>query len=364
MKPYLAAAWPVLVGAVAITLGISSFAAAESLSADPLVLSGMAGGRILARQWVDGDSSLWFMDADGSNRELFRDNALEFKWSPDGSRIAYMTIDGPTKLRITALDGSSNEVVMRGQELDGPYSPCICQFEWSPDGRRLAVTVSPRGENKEIWSIRTDGTGLMKLAAGGRQGGSSWSPLWSPRGGKIAFISDRRFSQAKDHQIFVMRSDGSHVRRLTNRLPPALHWLTTGLYDWSAKGGLAFVGGGDVRVMDRDGSNKHTLTDTDDKEINVRFSPDGQMVAFSDYRYDLSEAYVAATDGTSVVRLTENEEEDILEDWSPDGMWLLLVHYGSADGSEIVKVSPDGSDHQQITPLLETWRDPDWQPQG
>jgi TolB protein len=73
--------------------------------------------------------------------------------------------------------------------------------EWSPDARWLLVTARGR-----IWKVPVSGIGPVRpLARGG-------SPVWSPDGGSIAFVSTRD----GDADIYVMRSDGSGERQLTH----------------------------------------------------------------------------------------------------------------------------------------------------
>ncbi len=63
----------------------------------------------------------------------------------------------------------------------------------------------------EIYSVRPDGTGLVDLS---NDPANDRFPAESPRGGRIAFVSDRDGFDA----IYVMNDDGSAQRRLTDRL--------------------------------------------------------------------------------------------------------------------------------------------------
>jgi serine/threonine protein kinase len=79
---------------------------------------------------------------------------------------------------------------------------------WSPDGGRVAF-VSDRDANKEIYIINADGSGLGRLTD---DPGTDESPIWSLDGKKIIFVSDR---YEKPH-LFTMNPDGSGLVSLTN----------------------------------------------------------------------------------------------------------------------------------------------------
>lgn len=65
------------------------------------------------------------------------------------------------------------------------------------------------GGNYDIWLMRTDGTGQVKIY----EGASYISPRWSPNGKKIVFVSSA--STTGKNEIFIMNPNGTNVKQLT-----------------------------------------------------------------------------------------------------------------------------------------------------
>jgi Tol biopolymer transport system component len=111
--------------------------------------------------------------------------------------------------------------------------------------------------------------------------GMPLTPAWSPAGGEIAFAAESR--ENGDHiDIYVMRPDGSKLRRLTtagaNTQP-----------NWSPDGArIVFVkGSSEVWLMRADGSRKRRLfvvpyaadNPNVDNPVSAVWSPDGTKIA-------------------------------------------------------------------------------------
>ena len=67
-----------------------------------------------------------------------------------------------------------------------------------------------KGSNPEIFVIRANGTHLRRLT---RNPATDQAPAFAPAGNRIAFMSDRGQKQFLD--IYTMRTDGTGARRLT-----------------------------------------------------------------------------------------------------------------------------------------------------
>ena len=79
---------------------------------------------------------------------------------------------------------------------------------WSPDGSRIAY-VSFQDNFEEIYVMNADGSGQTRLT---NNTSIESSPFWSPDGARIAFYSYRD----GNWEIYMMNADGSGQTRLTN----------------------------------------------------------------------------------------------------------------------------------------------------
>jgi TolB protein len=161
-------------------------------------------------QWRCGGTYLYVVNADGSGlRRLttVRGHALTPSWSADGKTIRYggylVYADGSGRKKLHEVRIWTN----RNIALDGV---------WSPDGQRIAavsVAHSPiEGRNPTklgLWVTNADGSNARRVAAKATEG----DPAWSPDGRRIAF---RRFGIGRvNSDLYVVNADGSGLRRLT-----------------------------------------------------------------------------------------------------------------------------------------------------
>jgi len=127
---------------------------------------------------------------------------------------------------------------------------------------------------------------------------------------QIAFVSDRLGKP----QIFVMNADGSAVRRLT----------TSGGYNvnprWSPKGDrIAYsrmTGGGfNIFTIAPDGSSDTQLT-TDGNNENPSWSADGRLICFSSKRGSGAGVYVMRADGSGQTKVSQGKGAFFQPVWS------------------------------------------------
>ncbi len=119
--------------------------------------------------------------------------------APDGAAVAYDARPGG-EYRIyfrSILNNAQFRFELLGE-----------QGDWSPDGQRL-VYRSGRDNQQGLWISNRDDTGHLLIT----NEGSDAFPAWSPDGRQITFSRD---SGGGNIDIYLMNTDGSNIRRLTD----------------------------------------------------------------------------------------------------------------------------------------------------
>jgi hypothetical protein len=183
-------------------------------------------------------------------------------------------------------------------------------------------------QNGDIWVLdiegsTTDPTQPDTKAVLLRTGDERY-PSYSPDGKQIAFRGDLDLAEPSgDEELYVMNDDGTNVRQLTSNadFDSAPSWSPDGkriLFERAPAG--TFTPGveaqeKDVYVMRADGSHVRRLTDSPGLDEGPEFSPDGTKIAFSSARDGQQEIYVMDADGSNPRRLTDNPARDESPDW-------------------------------------------------
>jgi Tol biopolymer transport system component len=207
-------------------------------------------------------------------------------------------------------------------------------LQWSPDGTRLLFA-----KDTEIYVMKADGTQQTRLTISGY---ADRSPTWSPDGRRIAYVSS---AFRIEDQIFVMNADGSNPRQLTTDLP-----INPQDLQWSPDG-TEFVFAaptGGIYTLKADGTG---LTDIaqDSTAESPAWSPDGEKIAFVSRRDGNDEVYVMNADGTEQALLSRNRYNDADPTWSPDGSYIAFTSTSDSARGEVYIMNADGSNPRRVT---------------
>ncbi len=253
-------------------------------------------------------------------------------------------------------------------EMEAVGNPAI-----SPDGSQVVFTRTRVDQVKDqsrshVWIVDVAGTRLRELTRG------SWrdsSPVWSPDGTRIAFLSDRD-GTTQVHVLFVASGELAQLTHV-ERTPAGLAWSPDGRQlaftafvphdrpvlpvtlpkrprgaEWAkgativdtltwARDGEGPVERGFTHVFTVDaiaGGTPRQITDGDFNHSAPEWSPDGQVIYVSgirkpdaEYLNGDSEVYAIDLKTLAVRALTDRKGPDANPTVSPNGQWIAYTGF-------------------------------------
>jgi len=226
----------------------------------------------------------------------------------------------------------------------------------SPDGRLIAYTrVSLAHRGSRIWIARRDGSHRRFLERGSQ-------PAWSPDGKRIVFVGPRRPRVSKP-EIYIMRADGTHIRRLTNNWnasdrSPAFSPDGKRIVFLSNRDATGGAGNAEIWVMDTNGRHAVNLTRNPAIDDVPDWSPDGSKILFERVArsWTQRQIFVMNADGSDQHQV--GTLEGSMPVWSPDGKQIAYIHAGDAGvpfGTEILRANADGTGIQRVARIGSAW---------
>jgi dipeptidyl aminopeptidase/acylaminoacyl peptidase len=318
---------------------------------------------IYTRQRVDRiadrwQPELWIMAADGSrNRFLVRGS--QARWSPDGTRILYMTTPPGSDtlarpqlfVRWMDAEGATSQITHVLQSLG--------DAQWSPDGRSIGFTMFVPSRSE----LRID---LPQAPTGARW---TQAPRYIDR---MHYRYDRRgFLETGDRHIFVVPADGGTPRQITKgrwSVGYSMEGPAAGAgWDWAPDGrtivfdardttsaaSLAYRAGF-IYAVDVNSGAMRRITGQRGPWSGPVVSPDGRRVAFRGYpeqrvSYRASDVYVANLDGSGIAKISGTLDRDPgALSWAPDnsGVYFSAGDQGMAN---VFFASVGGGEPRRLT---------------
>ena len=276
-----------------------------------------AQGKIAFLSLRGGQTELYVMNSDGTNQtRLTNDGASIFDSaiSRDGSRIVFMSTrdNAGGEIYVINVDGTNLTRLTNNSSIE--FDPTF-----SYDGSKIAF-ASNRDftflATYEIYVMNADGTNQTRLT---NNQTNDLDPAFSPDGSKIAFQADRdSCCPTSEFEIYVMNANGTNQTRLTNAAPDVNNTEPV----FSPDGGkIAFVSTREINrkiyIMNADGTNQTRLTGSPTVDDSPTFSPDGSRIAFRSYLLNLipSQIFAMNADGTNPSFITNDNFENYNPSW-------------------------------------------------
>ncbi|MGH3088542.1 MAG: Ig-like domain-containing protein, partial [Rubrobacteraceae bacterium] len=257
------------------------------------------------------------------------------KWSPDGTKIAFVRGFGAGNINseIYVMNANGLAQTRLTNNNDPDNNPT-----WSPDGKQIAFDRIPETPifeviDWEIFKMQANGANQVQLTNNTSQpftdgsdrrfGIDDTNPAWSPDGRTIAFESNRDSIDGSTGNIFTMKADGTEQTNRTN----SPSWDNNPA--WSPDGKkIAFdsrpiptTNGGyfDIHTMNASGANRRNVTNSPAaSDYWPAWSPGSTFIAFSSVRDGSTTDYNIFTikaDGSNQTNRTNNAASDVEPDW-------------------------------------------------
>jgi Tol biopolymer transport system component len=270
---------------------------------------------------------------------LTQDGTLP-RWSPDGTRLAFLRLSGRV-LGLCLINTSSGEEkqLPTGGLYPIGYSVLPYQrneasnFDWSPDSSKI-VYLSERTGQLNLWQVAADGSSDTQLTNNTDPNVSIRCPLWSADGKRIAYTSYLRGTAADGkpttiYSVWIADAETKQSRIIfeADSYLRLIGWSPTdqGLILATLKSRLDTAKPTEVQLVSvsaRAGEQKQIATLPSTYLYNIHLSADRRMVAFSSHQDEKDNIWVIPVDGGEAKKVTSNNDSRLYFSslaWSPDG---------------------------------------------
>jgi dipeptidyl aminopeptidase/acylaminoacyl peptidase len=290
-------------------------------------------------------SNLWIINSDGTDhRAITTGNRSDAspRWSPDGTRIAYLSdADGKQQVYIRWMDsGQSARITNLEQSPDA--------IAWSPDSKMLSFSSLVLGK----------GPHLADLPAA--PSGAKWADPPAAYDRLVYRFNGAGYLKPGFMQVFVVSADGGAPRQITNgNFPNGGNEFGPTRASWSPDGKFLLVSANrhpesdheyfDTEVYEfsvADGALR-ALTSRKGPDNNATASPNGKWIAYTgfDDRYQghqTTKLYLMNRDGSGSRSISDKLDRDIQDaEWAPDSSGIYFLYSDQGD-TKLGFCSPDG----------------------
>lgn len=266
-------------------------------------------------------------NADGSQRVRLAANKvadLSPTWSPDGTRIAYISEDG---IYIINSDGSNQRRLVPVDIPNVGFTGVPGKATWSPDGEYLAFSACLKTQERDVFVVDVTDGALTNLTKGNHA--RDMGPMWLPNSKQLVFLSSdlpledscAPFPMSSTSRLKSIDIDGANEKSIYGEA-----FYTS--ISVSPTGQIAFVA--NMRATNYieeadliQDTHLYTIRPGDEEPIvwesfrGVSWSPDGRYLTNGEYVLDLETGEKR--------RLPAAFSPDGYIGWSPDGRKLATT---------------------------------------
>lgn len=291
-------------------------------------------------------SNLWIINADGSDHRAITTgnrNDTSPRWSPDGTRLAFISgDDGNAQIYVRWMDSGQTARITNLEQ-----SPNA--FAWSPDGKRISFAALEPDKSLHIADLPAPPSG------------AKWADPAKVYDKLVYRFNGVGYLKPGYMQLFVVSAEGGAPRKITSgKFPNAGTQFAPSRASWTPDGKYLLVS------ANRHAEEEHEYEDTEVYEFSVTdgsmraltnrkgpdnspaVSPDGKHVVYTgfDDRYQghqTTKLYVMNRDGSNSHSLSDKLDRDVSSPaWALDGSGVYFLYHDQGD-TKLGFISPTGT---------------------
>ena len=294
---------------------------------------------------------------------LLPEFAVPLSWTPDSAWLAVRdksSSQEPDAIWLVARETGEKRRLTTLQTSDGGGQPAV-----SPDGKTVLFTRPRNPDITDLYLVPITGGEPQQVVFD--QETSVSAPTWMPDGSTILFLSNRDSARGGAANLWKVPVSGgkpvkvgavgqSLANFVLSRQGQRLAWTQS-------------VDDTNIWRLELDATGKpktapQQLLASTRLEVDARFSPDGNKIAFASQRSGNIEIWVAQADGQHPVQLTSfNGPLTGSPRWSPDGRQIVFDSR-AAGNTDIYVISAEGGKPRRLTTAPANEALPSWSRDG